>query len=395
MVKDKNFIDWEKYRRILSIFLLVFEGFGIRVLEGVIPSPIIFWTGVLLLLNIKKIQRLPIYCWCMLVFIAALYTLFSYIKGLQPQEFYYAAWLSAFCVLSNYWIRSDWLTVDLYVFTKFCFYYNIAHLLALLFFNSLLIVTDFGMRPSTILYIFYYNVREGILGIPRIQGFCWEPSCWNSLLNLNVALTLSMRKPWKELILPIISIVSVFSTTGFATLLIIIGTYFLVYNRKVSWTYKIIIVLFAAIVFPIAQKDLSDKLKEGSGATRLGDFYVASYIIKQSPFLGDDIDNITKNLNAMKEKEKNWGINDNVDRFSEVGMTNAFAGLFVEYGLIIPVLLFWLFYVSPIFPNRGTAILVEVCVLVVLMGTPIARTGFFYMFPFSTLILFKKRKPKK
>lgn len=387
-----NSIRREQYRRILSIFLLVFEGFGIRVLDGFIPSPIIFWTGMLLLLNVKEIQKLPIKCWYMLVLMAAFYTVFSYVKDLQPQVFYYAAWLSAFCVLSNYWIRSDRLIKDLYVFTKYCVYYSIAHLFVLLVFNRFLIVTNFSMRPSTIFYIFYYNVREGILGVPRIQGFCWEPSCWNCLLNLNVALTLAMRKPWKELVLPIISILSVFSTTGFATLLIIIGTYFFSFNRNVSRTYKIIAVLLAIIVFPVAQKDISDKLKDGSGATRIGDFYVASYIIKQSPFLGDDIDNITTNLNAMREKERNWGINDDVDRYSEVGMTNAFAGLFVEYGLIIPVLLFYFFYISPLLRNKETAILVVACILSVLMGTPIARTGFFYMFPFSTIFFLKTRE---
>jgi len=394
-LKENQDINWRLCRRLLSLFILVFEGFGIRVLDGVIPSPIIFWTGLLLLLNIKQIQKLPIMYWMMLLLICAFYTIFSFIKGLQPQVFLYAAWLSAFCVLSNYINKSKRFINDLFYFTKYCVYYNIAHLVALVILYVLLTKTNFGMKPSTILYVFYYNSEESILGIPRIQGFCWEPSCWNCLLNLNIALTLAMKKPWKELILPIISIVSVFSTTGFATMLVIFGSYFLCYNKKVSWTYKITVFLLAAIVFPIAQDNISHKLKTGSGATRYGDFFVASYVIRQSPLLGDDLDNITKNMRAMKAKEKNWGIYGDVNVYSDVGMTNAFAGLFVEYGLIIPIILFLLFYLSPIFPNKETAILVEVCMLFMLMGTPIARTGFFYMFPFSTIFFLKIRKSKK
>lgn len=394
-VIEKSNSKWSRYRRILSLFILVFEGFGIRVLDGVIPSPIILWTGILLLLNMKQLLRLPLRCWFVLLIFSACYTLFSFIKGLSPQVFYYAAWLSAFCVLSNYWVERNKLINDLYYFTKFCVYYNIAHLVVLFFLHDLLIQTDFSMKPSTVLYLFYYNADEGLWGLPRVQGFCWEPSCWNCLINLNIALVFSLRKTWKELIFPIISLVFVFSTTGFMVLLAIVGTYLLRINKNVGWSNKIIVVVFAVIVFPIARSNLSDKLKTGSGATRWGDFYVASYIIKKSPLLGDDIENITKNIHAMDEKEKNWGINGDVEMFSEVGMTNAFAGLFVEYGLFIPLLLFWLFYISPLFPNRETAILVQVCILVVLIGTPIARTGFFYMFPLSTLIFLKKEKNGK
>lgn len=392
IIIDIQSLKWYRYRRILSLFILVFEGFGIRVLDGVIPSPIIFWTGLLLLLNIKQLQRLPRMCWIMLLLVSALYTLFSLIKGLRPHVFYYAAWLSAFCVLSNYYNKKKRFINDLFYFTKYCIYYNIAHLFALVILYGLLTKTNFAMKPSTILYVFYYNNGESVFGIPRIQGFCWEPSCWNCLLNLNIALTLAMKKTWKELVLPIISIIFVFSTTGFATFLGIIGAYFLCYNKKVSWTYKIMIILLSAIVFPVAQENISNKLKQGSGATRYGDFFVASYVIRHSPIFGDDVDNITKNMRAMNAKEKNWGINGDVNAYSEVGMTNAFAGLFVEYGLIIPILLFLLFYFSPIFPNKETAILIEVCILLVLMGTPIARTGFFYMFPFSTLFFLKIRK---
>ena len=393
IVKYKE-TNCDQYRRIFSLFILVFEGFGIRMLNGIVGSPIILWTALLVLLNFRQINKIPFSAILSFLLFCLFYLGFCSVKGIEIKPFLFAAWVSAFCVISNYTHNLRVFMEDLYLFTKLCVYYDLLHVVAYIILKPLLFTTNFGMNPNTILYIFYFNRENGLFDIPRIQGFCWEPSCWICLLNLNLALVLLLQKPRKEIILSVMAIISVFSTTGFLTMIFVFVLYFILYNNKTNIGAKIIIVLIFVIVFPIAKENFTEKFASGSGATRYGDFYVAEYVLRKSPLLGGDMDNITSNVGAMNAKRNNWGYYDAsvLENYDGVGMTNAFAALFVEWGLPITLLLFYLMYMSPLFPNRKMSILVSGTILVVLMGTPIARTGFFYMFPLSTLIIYKPWK---
>lgn len=378
--------------RILSLFILVFEGFGIRILDDVIPSPISFWTALLFIINFRSIRKLPIMCWLILFGFFAFYIVFSLLKGVSPTFFLLAAWFSAFFVLSNYADGTNSFEEDLYKFTKLCAIYSILHLPIIIIARNFLINIEFGLQMKTFMYVFYYtsSVNE-TLGLNRTQGFCWEPSCWNCLLNLNLALALSLNKSKKEVSLCVAAIFFVFSTTGLATMFVVFGLYLILYLKKMTFSTIIIIVLIGVVVAPIARNNFNNKLDSGSGATRYGDFFVAGYVIQTSPLLGADLNNITSNAAAMEAKAENWGRNAaQLSLYDNVGMANAFAALFVEWGLFISLLLFYLMFKSPLFKTKKTAFVVSSTFLVVLMGTPIARTGFFYLFPLSSIIITNK-----
>lgn len=386
---DNNKQIW----RLVSLFILVFEGFGIRLLEGVIPSPISFWTALLLILNSRTVFRMPIKSWGLLAGFIVFYLSFCLLKGVTPKPFLIAGWLSAFFVLSNYYSNKNSFFEDLYKFTRICVYYSLLHIPILFIGRNALMTVDFGLSMKTFYYLFYYSIDEmGVFGLNRITGFCWEPSCWNCLLNINIALSLMLNKK-KEALLGIIANIFVFSTTGMMTMFVaILGFFFLFSSQK---RIRMIFLLGAllAIIAPLIFGNFEDKIDSGSGATRIGDFYVAQYVVQTSPLFGADLDNITSNQGAMKAKYMNWGLSAAaIDQYEGVGMANAFAGLFVEWGLLVPLCLFYMMFISPLFPEKKNAILVSAVLLAVLMGTPIARTGFFYMFPLSSLFLMGKKQ---
>lgn len=384
-------------QRVLSLGILCFQGFGLRIFEGVIPGAIVLWTFILLLLNWRSVKRMPTKRWGIFVGIIIFYLVFCRIKNVQPALFIFAAWTSAFIVLSNYWRGQHSFVQDLSRLGRFCMWYSLLHIPIMLFLKSSLITTSFNMQPKTFFYLFYFNHDEGFMEMPRIQGFCWEPSCWNLLLNINLVFTLYFKRPLKDLVLSIISIVTVFATTGLVVMVGVITTYYLLnISRKKAFRTIFLFSIVMAILAPFVYNQLQEKLSTGSGNARMGDFAIAATIAKESPLLGSDLDNITTNMAAVKARVNAWTtVQGDYEGYMEQGMTNAFASLIVEWGCIMFILIIYLLFMSPLFPNKKLRIVFMVALLGVLMGSPISRTGFFYLFVFSTLVCYKSSMRKE
>lgn len=374
-------------KRVLSLGILCFQGFGIRIFEGVIPGAITLWTFVLLFLNWKNVKSMPIGRWWILVGIVVFYCLFCKVKGTDPVLFIFAAWTSAFIVLSAYWKGQNSFILDLSRLGRFCMWYSLLHIPIMLFLKGYLITTSFGMHPKTFLYLFYFNAGEGFMGLPRIQGFCWEPSCWNLLLNINLVFTLYFKRPIKELLLSILAIVSIMATTGLVVMIGVLFVYYILFTtRKKAIRTIFISGLIFIILVPFVYGELQEKLSTGSGNARVGDFAIAAAVLKSSPLLGADLDNISTNRIAIKARINAWTSEGDYEGYMEQGMVNSFAALIVEWGFVLFVIIIILLMKSPLFNDKKLRIVFLVALLGVLMGTPIARTGFFYMFVFSSLI---------
>lgn len=380
-MKNKNI-------RVLSLGILCFQGFGIRIFDGVIPGAIVLWMLVLLILNWKNVTRMPSNKWLIFAGIILFYTFFCFIKGVRPAVFIFAAWSSAFIILANYWNGQNSFVHDLSRLGRFCMYYTLLHIPIILFLKSFIITTNFGMHPKTFLYLFYFNEGEGFMGMPRIQGFCWEPSCWNLLLNINLVFTLYFKRPLKDVVLSIIAIVSIMSTTGLVVMVGVMATYYLLYtDRKKAIKTLVISGLIILTIVPFVYDQLQNKLSTGSGNARTGDLAIALAIAKDSPILGADIDNITTNVTAIKARINAWTTEQgDYEGYMDQGMVNAFASLIVEWGCILFIVIIYLLLKSPLFSDNKIRIVFMVALLGVLMGTPISRTGFFYLFVFSTLV---------
>lgn len=382
-----NKIDKEQKKRILVLFLLVFEGFGLRIFDGIIPGAVGLWTILIAMLSYKNIRTLPASCWLRFFLFLVVWLGFNILlKNITPPFFLTAAWASAFFVFANYWNGQHSFVEDMELFTKICVYYALLHIPILLLFESSLVVTDLDMNPRTFLYLFWFNGS-------RVQGFCWEPSCWNLLLNLNLVLSLYLKRGYKQVALTILSILAVMSTTGIVVMAIIIALYFLVSTESKTVRRNIILGSIAvAFIAPYAMEELDNKLETGSGAARYGDFFIAQYIMQEHPFIGADLDAITENTTAIKARDDAWMVEGDYRGYMDQGMTNSFAALFVEWGLPLTLLIFFCMYRSPLLFDRRLRFLFITAILLVIMGTPINRTGFFYLFVFSGFLLNRQQR---
>lgn len=152
----------------LSMGVLCFQGFGIRIFEGIFEGAIVLWLMVLIILNWRYVRAVPLTYWCKVGYVAIGYFLFSVIKGVSILHYLIVAWLSAAVVLTPYYLRQADFVHVMRRFTRFCMYYCLCHIPIMLFLKGTLITTSFGMNPKTFLYLFYFNGGEGFAGLPRI-----------------------------------------------------------------------------------------------------------------------------------------------------------------------------------------------------------------------------------
>lgn len=379
--------------RVLSLGILCFQGFGIRIFDGVFNGAVVLWAVVLFFLNLKYIVKVPYVFWLKTLGIIFFYVGFCFAKNSTPLMWLCVALISAAICITPYYNNSSYsFTDDMRRLCKFCMYYDLAHIPIMLLAGSFLVTTSFGMNPKTFLYLFYFNSDQGLWGLNRIQGFCWEPSCWNLLLNLNLVFVLCFKESKKQVALSILSIVAIMSTTGLMTMsLIIVVYYVLMMNRKRVLTAVPVCLLFVFFILPIVLDNYSDKVKTGSGMARLGDFAIASAVLAENPWMGADLDNITRNRSAMDARHKVWTTSGDYKGFMSQGMVNSFAAMFVEWGIPMGLFIIFLTLRTPLLSERKVRFMYIMAFFLVLMGTPIMRTGFFYMLPMSSCLLNRKR----
>lgn len=375
-----------------AIFFLCFQGFGLRIFDGVMSGAIVLHTFIIFMLCAKNVLRLPAKIWAYYVVIILFSFCFFHLKNVRFPIFLLAAWTSSVFVLSNYWDKRNSFIKDLSRVTHFSMIYSVMHI-PIAFLGTLLTTTNLPMHPKTFLYLFWFNKQEGLYGLNRIQGFCWEPSCWNLLLNLNLLFVLYYKKPKWLLFLNIIAIVSIMSTTGLVVMAVILISYYLLFSDVLNKKSVLVGICLFSIISPFVYGELEKKLSNTSGAARSGDFFIAATVMYQSPLLGGDVDNITENKAAMAARIDAWNVEGgDFEGYMNQNMVNSFAALFVEWGLVITFLIFFCFFKTPLIPERKLRFLFVVIVFMVIMGTPISRTGFFYLFVFSTILLKHREK---
>ena len=136
-------------------------------------------------------------------------------------------------------------------------------------------------------------------------------------------------------------------------------------------------------------------MDSGSGQSRVGDFAITLAVMNNSPWLGVDLDNITSNVIAMKARSESWNVSGDYSGYMDQGMVNSFASLFVEWGIPLSILILSGLFATPLIKDVKLKILFFLTLVGVIIGTPITRTGFFYLFPFSCLLMSKLTKACK
>lgn len=370
-------------RRVFTLFLVLFSGYGIHIFDG--QGNVIFL--IILLLNCKYLKRMPSVYVKRLAVIIAVGFLFFFLKGMTLELWLVRAWLIVLLLATIYKDKISSFAVDFSKLAEWSTYYSLLHIPIYLLFN-----TRVWGNNNTIAYLFYYNNADNFLGIPRIQGYAWEPSCWSYILVINLIFVLFRNKGKKKIFISLLAILFCNSTTVIMSTAAVIAVHLWFRIRKNKWIVPVAAVAVMA-VFPFVQGKLNSKLNSGSGLARLSDFYILQDVLSTNPVLGGDAYNVSTNMLAFQSRQR--ALADSGLDISEVGydgyfgeeMVNDLAALLVEWGILLGFFILLLYLKTPFLKEKELRLMLFVGTIAVISGTPISRTAIFFLFPMSCLIM--------
>lgn len=391
----------QELKRSLSLGIMFFSGTSLLFFKG----GIVFWFFILIILNRNNFLKIKFKDLLLLISLVSILTIFYLIKSNEIPYFIFVAIASAYIVLLNYRINNykQLFFTDISNLGSFYMYFTLVSIFFLVFGQSLFSPAYLAPYFRQIGYIFWYIDSGGpaFLNHYRLCGLSWEPGVWQLFLNLNLILVLFRKRPTKEVILSIISIVFTFSTTGLFVMLFILAANFIYMSPiKRAKTFIIPAILFF-FLYSLISSNINEKLS-GRGATsssvRFGDFYVGLEMLKRSPIIGEDPKTTfnSSDLLILNTRERIW--NDSIEGdksgYLDAEMVNGFMIFLLDFGLIVGGYLIYNAFCFNLFENKKLKNVFICVIIITLFSEPISRTGFFFFFILASLIVKEAKKSR-
>ena len=384
-------------KRLFSLGILIFSGLGMRVLQ--FNGSLLVYLFILLVLNFKNIIRIPKRWANIYIFLVLSYSIIFLLKGVLIPWYVPVSMMIALVCLSNYYNKPPELfREDFNKLLKFFMYYHLLGVL-LIPFNFLFTTVILGYADyETFLGLFWYNTKGGpsFFNELRFTGIAWEVGIWQFFLNANLIFAFYNRKNLKYILLSIIAVITAFSTTGLILLGVVL-LYSLVLTNSIKFKHLLVLLIIGIFAFPFIKDNIVDKFtgkNAGSGLTRIADIYSGAILIKNNPILGSDVDNATasNNSEAYKIKKNLWNGNFTdgaFDGYITVKNSNGVMRFIIDWGLPFSLFLIFKTLRSNIFGDKNLMFFFFLMLLISMFSEAISRTGFFYFFILSGLILKK------
>lgn len=392
-------LDSTKNYRVFALILLFFAqaGLDIQQLLNIKISISVVFMIVLLLYGLKY----AIYSMKEIFVVSQAFFLlwFVYILKGAPMPFFVGATIyTGYAVLAIYKPCPEKFLPDLSRMCKWCMYYTFAGLVAQ-FTLPLLMQHSSFYRYYHILGIFWYCTGDNSSGF-RFTGLAGEPGIWQFFLALNLLFTLYEKRSPKQIVLSILSIVFMFSTTGYFNMLFVLGFYYSLIERRIKVSYLIIIGILAFLLSAFVLEGIMDKLSNSSGLTRISDIYIGWMFLKRSPILGIDpsvADNST-DPEFIKLKYQVWGDANGgyVDPgYLDSGFCSGIMWFVLDYGLPLACYFLYKLFKFPLIKDKNLQRCVLAIILLTFMTEPQSRTGWFYFFVLASFIKFNWKEKKQ
>jgi hypothetical protein len=379
---------------VLTVLLLIVQSCGIRFIPG---------QGSLLMIAVLYLSRSGFaamskkdFSYLFIIFIFLfINNFYGPSSSISKFPFQYGLVLEAYTFLLYYRKRGFNLLVDrLYKALHIIFVHALIGFVLYIFLSPLFKATEaFGYPYKTFLYFFY--LADTGEGMARNTGILWEPGLLQMMLNLYLFYKIKDKSPIWVLGLIAITIITTFSSIGFA----ILGLnyiFFIVHNFK-HRTGLIIRLIIVTILFSgslvFVRNNIEDKIsgENTSGLVRYRDFLLGMNLIADRPLMGHGLFDSTYLLSLPYTSiiESNVFTTEYLtenDEFSG-GYTNGLLGVFCWFGIPVGLLLNFLAYRNRFSMSDGYAQLAFFLIIALTTITePITNTAFFLLFPFSFLV---------
>lgn len=240
--------------------------------------------------------------------------------------------------------------------------------------------SEMGMSSNTIMLLFNYGSTYtiGNIDIYRNQSLFWEPGVLQIVANILVYyILIEERKNIKEALLPIIIVISTFSTTGYIILFFIFLMKYksIIFSRLLLNIKNILAILIISLFFiPQMLSNIENKTEgnnKWSYMMRMYDLMAGSQIIASNPIfgIGLDSDKIRKEVSNMVVYIEGVVLSE------ERGNTNSLITVFAMFGIPIGLLYCISLYKQRLFIHKKTFFII---IIISLSSEPL---------PLQTLVL--------
>ena len=263
--------------------------------------------------------------------------------------------------------------------------------------NNLSVITSLYHECETFMNLFFYTTERGIVNIfgiefCRNQGLFWEPGVLQAFLNMLFFLEAFIVKKNKSLLVFIaFMIVTTYSTTGLALLLLQMLVYLMKELKKNKFLLPIVLVLSIPIylVFSVNVDSKIQGEKESSFQKRVFDLTQPVFIALEHPLTGVGLDifqfqkirqEFYMSSNSVQTINSLLGVNTKVE-VTDKGSSNSIIFLLAGTGFPTTILFLYMFFKQQIVLEKKW--LWMIIMVISVMSEPLLLRPFFFLFIIS------------
>jgi len=254
-----------------------------------------------------------------------------------------------------------------------------------------------GYTVATFGFLFNYLSTISIEGfeVVRNQSIFWEPGVLQIPMNILVYyILLEQKKKITSAFLPIIVILTTFSTTGFIILIYtLVRAYWNSFSLKGKGFVRTFMVfvflsLFLSLMLPVISAKFTDEDHKASSISRQYDMLMSAIIIKENPIVGIGI-NENNYFKAIENKSVD---SDGFVVSEEHGNTNTVVSVFMKFGIPLSLVFFYFLFNQNIFTNKYDFFLI---IILSLMSEPLLVVYFVLLLLMSSVKLSRLNNKKQ
>ena len=348
----------------------------------------------------KKIHKISFNSSIITIIILFGLFIINYLFAVNDQEinkYYYYFMVISVSVfsLTHFANNKNRLLLRLYAILQIIVFHSLLNFVFFFFIKgNLSIISSTYHECETFLNLFFYTTERGIITLfglefCRNQGLFWEPGVLQVFLNIFFFLdAFIFKKSRFMLVLTAVTIVTTYSTTGIALLLL----QSLVYILKELKNNKWLVPLFIFFTFPVVMifnLNVEEKFqgkKEFSFQKRLFDLTQPLFIAAEYPLTGIGLD--LNQFQAMREEfyfsssnlqalQSQIGVESKMTG-TDKGSSNSIMFLFAAMGFPTAILFIYMFFKQQIINDDKW--LLMIIMLISVMSEPLLLRPFFFIF---------------
>ncbi len=324
----------------------------------------------------------------------------NYLFAVNEQEinkYYYYFLVISVSVFSlmHFTNNKNHLLLTLYTVLQIIVFHSILNFVFFFFIkDSLSIISSNYHECETFLNLFFYTTERGVINLfelefCRNQGLFWEPGVLQVFLNIFFFLDAFIFKRRRfMLVLTAFAIVTTYSTTGIALLLLQLLIYIIMEMKNNKWLapFFIFFTIPVLLIFSLNVEEKVKGVKEASFQKRLFDLTQPLFIAAEYPLTGIGLDifqfqqmreEFYFSSDNLHELQRKIGVESKTTG-TDKGSSNSIMFLFAAMGFPTAIIFLFMFFKQQVILEKKW--LFMIILITSVMSEPLLLRPFFFVF---------------